>query len=266
MERAFKGVWIPAEIWLNEELSVMEKVLYAEIDSFCGSGKECFCSNAHFAHLLQVSERQVQRLLVSLEKKGIISRRMVYKEGGKEVDKRYLKPVHVTTPPDKTVTTPPDEIVTPSGDENVVGTNPGITNSYNNTPLTPQVDAKVSVQEERFDTFWKAYPKKVGKGAAKKAFIKAKVSDNLLSQMLTAIETQRRTHQWQKENGQFIPNPSTWLNQSRWEDEPQGVETAPKAPSISDILSRNEQKEREKAEKQAWLDQQIAMREMAKRM
>jgi hypothetical protein len=128
MERAFKGVWIPAEIWLNEGLSVMEKVLYAEIDSFCGSGKECFCSNAHFAHLLQVSERQVQRLLVSLEKKGIISRRMVYKEGGKEVDKRYLKPVHVTTPPDKAVTTPPDEIVTPSGDENVVGTNPGITN------------------------------------------------------------------------------------------------------------------------------------------
>jgi hypothetical protein len=82
----------------------------------------------------------------------------------------------------------------------------------------------VSAQDERFDTFWKAYPKKVGKGAAKKAFIKAKVSDNLLSQMLTAIETQRRTHQWQKENGQFIPNPSTWLNQSRWEDEPQGVE------------------------------------------
>jgi hypothetical protein len=128
MERAFKGVWIPAEIWLNEGLSVMEKVLYAEIDSFCGSGKECFCSNAHFAHLLQVSERQVQRLLVSLEKKGIISRRMVYKEGGKEVDKRYLKPVHVTTPPDKAVATPPDEIVTPSGDENVVGTHPSITN------------------------------------------------------------------------------------------------------------------------------------------
>jgi hypothetical protein len=128
MERAFKGVWIPAEIWLNEGLSVMEKVLYAEIDSFCGSGKECFCSNAHFAHLLQVSERQVQRLLVSLEKKGIISRRMVYKEGGKEVDKRYLKPVHVTTPPDKAVATPHDEIVTPSGDENVVGTHPGITN------------------------------------------------------------------------------------------------------------------------------------------
>jgi hypothetical protein len=93
-----------------------------------------------------------------------------------------------------------------------------------NTPLTPQGDAKVSAQDERFDTFWKAYPKKVGKGAAKKAFIKAKVNDNLLSQMLTAIEIQRRTHQWQKENGQFIPNPSTWLNQSRWEDEPQGVE------------------------------------------
>ena len=128
MERVFKGVWIPAEIWLNENLTVMEKVLYAEIDSFCGNGKECFCSNAHFAKLLQVSERQVQRLLVSLEKKGIISKRMVYREGCKEIEKRYLKPVHVTTPHDNIVTTPPDETVTPPGDENVVGTNPSVTN------------------------------------------------------------------------------------------------------------------------------------------
>ena len=56
MDRAFKGVWIPAEIWLNENLTVMEKVLYAEIDSFCGKGKACFCSNTHFAKLLQLKE------------------------------------------------------------------------------------------------------------------------------------------------------------------------------------------------------------------
>ena len=135
MERQFKGIWIPADIWLDENLTVMEKVLYAEIDSFCGNGKECFCSNAHFAKVLQVSERQVRRLLCSLEEKGVISRRLVYKEGNKEVDKRYLKAIpsepfdttptdiDVPTPTDIDVRTPGEEIVRTPGDGNVRDTN-----------------------------------------------------------------------------------------------------------------------------------------------
>jgi DnaD/phage-associated family protein len=135
MDRAFKGIWIPAEIWLDDKLTVMEKVLYAEIDSFCSKGRECFCSNAHFAKVLQVSERQVRRLLCSLEEKGVISRRLVYKEGSKEVDKRYLKAIppepfdttpadiDVPTPTDMYVHTPPDNIVPTPGEENVRDTN-----------------------------------------------------------------------------------------------------------------------------------------------
>jgi DnaD/phage-associated family protein len=132
MERQFKGIWIPAEIWLDENLTVMEKVLYAEIDSFCGNGKECFCSNAHFAKMLQVSERQVRRLLCSLEEKGVISRRLVYKEGSKEVDKRYLKAIPSepfdTTPMDIDVRTPGEEIVRTPGEGNVRDTNTVFTN------------------------------------------------------------------------------------------------------------------------------------------
>lgn len=71
----------------------------------------------------------------------------------------------------------------------------------------------------RFDTFWEAYPKKIGKGAAKKAWAKIKPSETLLQEMLKAIETARRTEQWQRDNGQYIPNPATWLNQERWDDE-----------------------------------------------
>ena len=70
-----------------------------------------------------------------------------------------------------------------------------------------------------FDAFWSAYPKKVGKGAAEKSF--SKLSPSLLPQMLSAIDTQKKSDQWAKDNGQFIPNPTTWLNQRRWEDEVQ---------------------------------------------
>lgn len=69
-----------------------------------------------------------------------------------------------------------------------------------------------------FDSFYQAYPKKVGKPAALKAFTKCKPDESLLQTMLDAIERQSQSEQWQKNDGQFIPNPATWLNQERWGD------------------------------------------------
>lgn len=71
--------------------------------------------------------------------------------------------------------------------------------------------------EVGFDVFWKAYPRKVGKETARKAF--GKVRGVSLETMLSALERQKRSEQWTKNGGQFIPNPSTWLNQGRWDDE-----------------------------------------------
>lgn len=77
-----------------------------------------------------------------------------------------------------------------------------------------------------FDEFWAAYPKKVGKADARKAFAKAiKTVD--LDTMLNAISVQKESDQWSRDNGKYIPNPSTWLNQGRWDDElaPKGITT-----------------------------------------
>lgn len=70
-----------------------------------------------------------------------------------------------------------------------------------------------------FDDFWNIYPKKAGKGAAYKSWRKLKPSSELQKLILTSIEKQKKSDQWIKDNGQFIPNPATWLNQERWEDE-----------------------------------------------
>ena len=83
----------------------------------------------------------------------------------------------------------------------------------NNTPPTP------SRGVERFKAFWKAYPRKTGKGAAEKAFQRIRVDDALLATMLKAIETHKHCDQWKRNGGQYIPHPTTWLNQRRWEDE-----------------------------------------------
>ena len=78
-----------------------------------------------------------------------------------------------------------------------------------------------SVYSEDFLEFWSAYPKKMGKGLAYKVFNKLKLSKKDKADILTALNWQKKSGQWLKENGQFIPYPATYLNQRRWEDEPQ---------------------------------------------
>lgn len=93
-----------------------------------------------------------------------------------------------------------------------------------------------SAREEAFDVFWAAYPRKVGKGAARKAF--AKLPAAVFPLLVPAIETQKRSAQWRKNGGEYIPNPATWLNQERWEDKLPDTGTAnAKAQELDDFYS-----------------------------
>lgn len=72
---------------------------------------------------------------------------------------------------------------------------------------------------DHFETFWKAYPKKVGRPAALKSFRKKRCGD-FIDVILTAIEDHTARLNWgDPDKRQFIPNPATWLNQERWTDE-----------------------------------------------
>lgn len=74
---------------------------------------------------------------------------------------------------------------------------------------------------ERFEEFWKLYPRKVGKGAAWKAWERIRMGEaDLLHNCLCALGWQIKQEQWVKDNGSFIPHPQTYLNQRRWEDGP----------------------------------------------
>ena len=70
-----------------------------------------------------------------------------------------------------------------------------------------------------FEIFWGNYPRHTNKQAAYKAFAKLNPDDDLLCTILAAIEQQKKSEQWTKDGGQFIPHPATWLNGRRWEDE-----------------------------------------------
>ena len=95
----------------------------------------------------------------------------------------------------------------------------GNTETKTNTETNIQLsnDSKVYARSpDDFDKFWAAYPKKVGKQSARKAFDKVKVP---VKTLVTAVERQKCSSQWSTDGGQYIPHPTTWLNQGRWEDE-----------------------------------------------
>lgn len=75
-----------------------------------------------------------------------------------------------------------------------------------------------------FEEFWQEYPRRVGKGAALKAWQKIRPDADLQSQILRAVRAQKNNEQWTKDGGKFVPHPTTWLNQQRWLDEDGGAE------------------------------------------
>ena len=81
MNRDFRGIWIPKEIWLSKDLSSNEKILLAEIESLGGSSDGCFASNQYFAEFFDLSKDRISRLVSGLKNKGYITVELSYKEG-----------------------------------------------------------------------------------------------------------------------------------------------------------------------------------------
>lgn len=119
---------------------------------------------------------------------------------GYEIDEDLLSEIPYAYPMDKTVTV-------------TVTDNSNVNNSINNNNTKEK-------EEQEFNQFWEEYPNHKGKKDAAKAFkrvIEKKETD--FETMINAIHVQKKSYDWQKDNGRFVPMASTWLNGARWNDE-----------------------------------------------
>lgn len=91
LNRDFKGIWIPKEIWLNQDLSVMEKLFLVEIDSLDNS-KGCFASNKHFSEFFNISKGRCTQIIKGLEEKGIV--KIDYERQGNQITRRTIRIVN----------------------------------------------------------------------------------------------------------------------------------------------------------------------------
>lgn len=79
-----------------------------------------------------------------------------------------------------------------------------------------------SEEAPEFIDFWKEYPRKTAKIKAWQEWCRIAEPRPAIADVLRALKRACASEQWQRENGQYIPHPSTWLHQRRWED--QGID------------------------------------------
>lgn len=70
-----------------------------------------------------------------------------------------------------------------------------------------------------FETWWKQYPRKVAKGDARRAWAQTAKIRPPIAELMKALYAARASKQWQKDAGEYIPYPATYLRGERWSDE-----------------------------------------------
>lgn len=100
---------IPANVRYDESLPPNAKLLYGEITALCNAEGYCWASNKYFAELYEVSPITISRWINILVSRGYITSQIIYKEGTKQIDKRYMQICY--DPINKNVNTPINEIV-----------------------------------------------------------------------------------------------------------------------------------------------------------
>lgn len=210
---------IPASVRYDTTLRARAILLYGEITALCYKEGYCWSTNEYFAKLYGIKNPKTAGVWVNqLRKRGHIRVVMEYAPNSKRLIKRRLyltgnpTAMPTDTPPLNNVdpthlledTPPPNNGEPPHQkveDNNTVNNTTNITVNNN----------------DHFDAFWSAYPVKKGKLAARKAWDKLKLSDDVVKLIAENMKARMDAGEW--EDKQYIPHPATFLNGRRWEDE-----------------------------------------------
>lgn len=200
MHRGFKGVWIPKEVWLNKDLSIMEKLFLVEIDSL-DNEKGCFASNKHFVKFFNLSNSRCSEIINGLKDKGLLN--ITYERDGKQIKKRIIK-VSKNKLGIREIKDPIRKIEAPIRDseegysENTKESNTLFSNTINNTKEKENVSGKpdslpyseiIDYLNEKADRQFKSTTKKT------QSLIKARFNDGWeVEDFKTVID--KKTKEW----------------------------------------------------------------------
>jgi len=196
---------LTADVRYDKTLKPLARLLFAEITALCNKEGYCWASNQYFADLYEVDKTTVSGWIGQLKTRGYITVQLEYKEGSKQILNRYMKINGEGI----------DEITKTSFQKDV---DPVDQKTKVNTKTNTKTNITVNNVDD-FDSFWRFYPRKAGKEAARKAWAKLRPDQHIMQMIADNVKERVEKGEWRKDNQSFILHASTYLNQKRWEDE-----------------------------------------------
>lgn len=223
-ERQFQGIWIPAEIWLDKELSVMEKLFLVEIQSLDDPEKGCWAGNAYFADFFDISKGRCTQIIKALEEKGLVE--VVVNRKGKQIVSRQIRVVNKLNKVFRKLNNPIKNIKQPylENDEenntlsNNTKSNKEKTAANEKSSQDLQSDDAKAIEENFFSFFWENYPNKKGRAACLKKYQTLLKNKTTRQKVHDEIMFGLSQYVLQKEDWCAWKNPLTFLNQKSWKD------------------------------------------------
>lgn len=210
-DREWRGIWIPKEVWLDDRLNPLEKVVLFEIDSLDKSERGCFASNEYIANFCKCSVWKVSNAITKLKNLGYI--KIVAFDGRQRTIKScigfYLRePCEIPNSP--------------------MGNSQESNNRDSNNSEYQSISSADDGLPDGFAEFWKIYPRHMDKAKAVTAWKGLKPGKKLIETILADVKYRNETV-WKNKEKRFILMPTTYIHGKRWEDEHES--DAPVMPS-----------------------------------
>lgn len=196
----------------------LRKLVLVKLADNASDQGECWPSYQHIADQCEIGRSTVKLHVRELEKAGFLRRE--YRRKGElnqsNVFHLTLDGGAASAPGGGAPNNPPGAGDNPGG-----GAGAAPRTSHSSEPVKEPKTLCASEVElaEAFEVFWKLYPNKKSKKDARKAWEKLKPSAELRLMLMTALGNHRISRDWTKDDGQYVPMASTWLNGERWTDE-----------------------------------------------
>ena len=211
---------IPNAILRDPRLSLKTKGLFAVMFSL---PEDWDYNIKGLAHINGVGRDAIRSALAEMESAGYLTRQQAHGDGGKFGSNIYEVRDESTIPLSENPTTVEPTTAKPLPvqplPEKPTQYNKDLSTKEQDPPIAPRGGVCSVQSDELFARFWAAYPRKVNKTRAKRAWDKLKPDLALCRAMAEALEKFKASDQWQRDGGLYIPHPASWLNNRRWEDE-----------------------------------------------
>lgn len=183
---------LPSNVRYSTELTSFTKLLYAELTALSNFKGYAYCSNWYLQNLFSVSARTITRSIGQLVEGGYVESKLIFKSGTKQVEARHISINEYLTPRQNC-----QEGIDKNGEDN---------NTREN---------RIYIE---FDRFWEIYPRRQDENACKKLWESMEVEQELFDQIKDHIDQQLSVSVWGRDKS-FIPMPTTFLRNHRWQDE-----------------------------------------------